>query len=190
MKKELRICSCGRLHFLNSHIITTAIEVDKEVLFICGNCGKATRIGADCVQDYWNDSDDIVYEMYARNASDNDFMLGVQDFRENAYGSDESKRIFQVVYSVGKPVSMMTGMNATAYRFGKFEDDWYPDLYKIQTEGITVREIMEFIETWKHDRQTVNMNFLLRTLTDEEAQLLANAYIPGLDWKGTKYERK
>ncbi|MBR5883862.1 MAG: hypothetical protein IKZ17_01385 [Bacteroidaceae bacterium] len=188
MEKELRVCSCGRIHFLNKNIIHAAIEVNKDVLFICGNCGRATFIGADCTQDYWNGSNETVYEMYAYDASGKDFLLSAQNFKENAYGEDESKRIFRVLYSVGKPVLMMTGMNATSYTFGKFEDGWHPDLHVIQKEDVTVKEIRDHIAQWRRDRQTVNMNWMLHILTDEEAEMLFTAHIPGLDWTGTKYK--
>lgn len=34
--KEIRICNCGRIHFINESIIVDALEQDKQVMIICG----------------------------------------------------------------------------------------------------------------------------------------------------------
>ena len=186
MKKEVRICHCGRLHFIDFDIIDAALNADKDVLLICGICGKATMIGADRMPDYWTDSDKEVFNMYAYNAGDEDFTLDASKF-EN---TNSTKGIFKVVYSVGKGVPMMTGSHAGIYTFGRFEDIWYPDFYKIEHPDVTLQDVHDFIDKWRRNRTTVNMNRLINSLTDDEAELLSRLYIEGLDWKGTKYERK
>jgi len=184
--KEVRICSCGRLHFLDGEIIESALKEDKDVLFICGKCGRATMIGADRTRDWWNETDDEVFNMYSYDKGDTDFVLDDSQF-EN---TDTTKGIYKVIYSVGKGVPMMSGSYARNYSFGYFLDIWFPDFYHIKHRDITVEEIMTFITDWEQKRKTVNMRQLLRTLTGEEAELLSHYYIEGLDWTGTQYERK
>lgn len=186
MKKELRICSCGRLHFIDPEIINTALQNDKDVLMICGRCGRATMIGADRMPDYWYDTEKEVFNMYSYNAGDNDFVLDAERF-EN---TDTKKGIHKVIYSVGKGVMMESGYYAREFFYGRFSDTWYPDFYHIEHAGVTVEEIMNFINEWKQKRVKVNMNYLLCELTDEEAETLSHYLIEGLDWTGTKYERK
>ena len=186
MKKELRICSCGRLHFIDSEIIHTALQNDKDVLMICGRCGKATMIGADRMPDYWGGTDKEVFDMYSYHAGDEDFILDAWRF-EN---TNAKKGIYKVIYSVGKGVMMESGSYAREFFYGRFADTWYPDFYHIERKDITVKEIMNFLDKWRHDRVKVNRNYLLRELTDEEAEILSYYAIEGLDWTGTKYERK
>ena len=185
MKKELRICSCGRLHFIDFEIIETALNNDKDILLICGRCGKATMIGADRMPDYWTDSDKEVFNMYSYNAGDENFTLDASKF-EN---TDTTKGIYQVIYSVGKGVPMMTGSYAGAYIFGRFEDIWYPDFYKIEHPNVTLQEVHDFISEWRHDRMTVNMARLLIEFDDEELEMLSGYRFEGMNWKGTKYDK-
>ena len=185
MEKELRICSCGRLHFIDFEIIETALKNDKDVLLICGRCGRATMIGADRMPDYWIDPDEEVYNMYSYNAGDESFVLNASKF-ENA---DTTKGIYQVIYSVGKGVPMNTGSYANTCIYGRFEDNWHPDFYHIERKGITIEEVMKFIDEWKQNKKTVNMARLLRELDDEELEMLSGYRLEGMDWKGTKYEK-
>ena len=184
--KEVRICNCGRIHFLDREMTSKALEHDKDILLICGGCGSATKIGADKGYDWWGNTKEEVYNMYSFDVGDYDFTLDASKFENN----EHQKGIDKIVYSVGKRVMMKTGMYARYFRFERFEDNWYPDFYKIKHNDVTVKEIMDFINEWEKDRVTVNMNWLIRSLTDEEAKALSRLYIPAFDWKGTKYEQR
>ena len=179
--KEIRICNCGRIHFINESIIIDALKQDKEVMLICGGCGNATVIGADRYMDEYEPEKEV-FDMYSYYAGNKDFQIDEKSFQPG-----ERKEFHKVIYSKGKQVRMMTGMYATAYEYGKFSDNWFPDFYKIERDGITVEEIMQFIEQWRHDRTTVNMDSLIHDLSEEEAEILSGRWVKGLDWSGTKY---
>lgn len=186
MAKELRICSCGRLHFIDEDIFSTALEQDKNVLLICGSCGRATIIGADKEPDiYGDDPTKICYNMYSCDIHED-----MKEFEASSFDSTECKKgIYKIVYSKGKGVPMMSGMYAQQFGANGFEENWFPDFWKIERSNITVDEIMQFIGEWRKERSTVSMNRLLHELTEEEAELLSHFYIRGLDWSGTKYAK-
>lgn len=183
-KFDVRICKCGRIHFIPYSEVDAALEQDKELWLVCGGCGTTYRIGSDKGPD-WDDPDKIVHMMYTFEAD------GYQLTADMFESSENRKGIAKVIHSLGKRPVMRTGMHATHYTHccGRFEDSWYPDFWKIERNGITVEEIFQFIEQWKKDRVTVNMNSLLNELTDEEAESLSGYAIEGLDWKGTKFEK-
>ena len=85
---------------------------------------------------------------------------------------------------------MKTGQYATDYFNGRFSDRWYPDFYKIQRTDITVKEIMDFIDEYNHNRTTVNMDRFINETPDDRLAELSTYSIDGLDWKGTKFEKE
>lgn len=187
-KLNVRICTCGRIHFIPETEIDAALKADKNFVLVCGGCGRVTSIGADIEAD-WEDPTKTIYNMYAYPMGQyDDFTLTADNF-ETVEGH---KGIHKVWYSKGKQVMMNTGYYAKCYTpaHGRFEDIWYPDFWKIQRNDITVDEIQQFIKEWENDRITVNMNMLLRELSHDEAEALSHFIISGLDWTGTKYERK
>ena len=44
-KYDMRICKCGRIHMVPSERRNKALEVNKDLLLICGECGASTLIG-------------------------------------------------------------------------------------------------------------------------------------------------
>lgn len=187
-KFDVRFCSCGRIHFIPFDEVCAAVEQDKELWLICGGCGTTTQIGADIERDY-NDPEQVSYNMYSGTYSeDKTFEITPDIFT----GGKDHKSIYKIIRSAGYRPLMKTGMRACSFcHFGDFfEDIWYPDFYKIERKDVTVEEILEFIEKYRKDRVTVNMGTLLRELTEEELKCLSGYVIKGLDWTGTKYERK
>lgn len=185
MAKELRICSCGRLHFLDEDLVNTALEQNKNLLLICGSCGRATVIGAEKEVDIWSgDTDKICYNMYSRNIEED-----MEEFTAVSFDSADKKGIYKIVYSKGKGVPMRTGMYAQSCDINGFHENWFPDFYKIERPDVTAEDLKEFLSKWRKDRSTVSMNRLLNELTDEEAELLSHFSIKGLDWSGTKFEK-
>ena len=187
-KLEVRICKCGRIHFIKESEIHDAIKSDKDLLVICGGCGLVTRIGADKQIDF-TEPHGIIYNMYSIQMGEwNDFELTASSFETN----DKQKGIYKVLYSNGKQVMMKTGYYARSYERGndRFEDIWYPDFYKIERKDVTLKEVFTFIDIFKTERSTVDMDRLLRDLTDEEAEVLSHYLIKSLNWKGTKWENE
>lgn len=181
---DVRICKCGRIHFIQKSLIQEALEKDKDIMLVCGGCGLITMIGADRTFDY-DFSDEEMYNMYAFDV--NESMLIDRSVFD---GDKHRKGIHKIVYSQGKRVMMNTGYFATSYWCGKFLDNCYPDFHEIERGNITAKEVFDFLEKWRENRQTVRMNMLLNELTDDEAEALSHYYIKGLDWKGTKFEKE
>lgn len=177
-KYDIRICSCGVIHAIPVEKVNKAIKHNKELILMCGSCGKAIRIGADEDMDY---DGNPCYMMYTR-----DFTYQ----QTESITKDSFKDVEEIFYDIGYKVPMMTGQNATDYIFGHFSDRWYPDFYKIERNDITVPEIMKFIETYKKERCTVNMDRFINTTPDDVLEDLSSYLIEGLDWTGTKYERR
>lgn len=187
-KFDMRICKCGRIHMVPIEKVDNALKADKELLLICAGCGKGTIIGADIEPNWFDDdSNDLVYNMYSRDFSPH---LSIDISKINFEDCLLGKPFSEIFYSHGIQVPMMTGMYAGHYDNGKFSDEWYPDFWKIEREDVTVKEIMEFIDEWRQERITVNMNRLLHENDDAILEELSHYYIPAFDWKGTKFEKK
>jgi len=187
-KYDMRICKCGRIHMTESAKLDKAIENDKNLLLICAGCGHATLIGADITEDWYEDiPGKKCYMMYSGTFSDyEDASITAADFETG----EQNKGISEIVYSHGYKVPMMSGMYATDYFNGIFSDRWYPDFYKIQRNDITVKEIMDFIDEYNHDRTTVNMKRFIHETPDEILDEISHYMIDGFNFKGTKWENK
>ena len=183
-KYNMGICKCGRIHMLDNEVLDRALENNKNLLLICAGCGNAILIGAHIEPDL-NEPDYDCYMIYFDDFSRyNDRSIGANDFES----TENHKGIEEIIYSHGYKVPMITGKYATDYCNGRFYDIWYPDFYKIQRSDITVKEIMEFIDKYKHDRITVNMNRFIRETPDEILEEISHYYIEGFNFKGTKWE--
>lgn len=185
-KYDIRICKCGRIHAVLDEKIEKVLENDKNLLLICAACGNATLIGVNIEPD-WADPSKEYYEMYSGTFSPyEDKIINEDTFK----GNKEEKAVEEILYSHGFKVPMRTGQYATDYWNGRFSDRWYPDFYKIQRNDITVKEIMDFIDEYTHDRTTVNMDRFINETPDDVLEELSNYYIEGLNWKGTKFEKE
>ena len=174
-KYDIRICKCGRIHAITDEKIEKTLEDDKNFLLICAACGNATLIGANIVHD--PDLSKDCYEMYAGDFSSyEDKVINTDTFK----GNEKEKAVGEILYSHGIKVPMKTGQYATDYFNGRFFDRWYPDFYKIQRKDITVKEIMDFIDEYAHDRTTVNMNRFINETPDDVLDELSNYLIDGL----------
>ena len=184
-KYDMRICKCGKIHMIPEKKIDDALENNKNLLFICASCGEALLIGGDVEID-WDDPSKDCYMMYSGCWSGyEDTSLTKRDFET----AENHKGINEIFYSHGIRVPMMTGQNATDYMSGVgFSDRWYPDFWKIQRVGITVPEIMKFIEEYKRDRTTVNMSAFINSVPEDMLEEISHYHIEGLNWKGTKWE--
>lgn len=157
------------------------MEANKDILLICGDCGHAIRIGADIQRD-WLVKDNIIYNMYSYECEKSTSFTA-----ENFAEKENYKPIYKILYSKGKEVMMETGYYAKLFIHDQFEDIWYPD-FIFQVEGKGFEYFKEEMAKWDIQRHTVNMNALLRELTEEEAEALSHCPMKGLNWKGTKWE--
>lgn len=184
-KHEIKICKCGRIHAIKNEKLNTVFKENKNLLLICGGCGLASLIGADTEPDYIHPEKEV-YMMYTSDFSTTDEIIDVSSFESD----DHKKGIYEIFYSQGYKVPMMTGMYATDYFCGHFSDRWYPDFYHIQRKDITVKEIMEFIEKYNHDRTTVNMQRFINETPNEILEDVSCYLIDGFNWKDTIYEKE
>lgn len=185
MKYDVRICRCGKIHFIDSDAILKALEDEANLVVICSHCGESFVIGADKYSEP-DELGDMVpcYNMYTGHL-DGDYCIDMSDFVE--WAGDRKKLISQIIYSRGVSIPMMSGQCANMYSAGRFSDMWYPDLYRIDRSNVTPEEVHEFIENYHRDRYTVNMNCLLRSLSDDQAECLSHYLIPQFNWSGTKW---
>ena len=191
MRKEIRVCVCGCIHFVDQNIIHDAIEHDKNTLLICGQCGRAYVIGADRVPNWYKEKaedPDECFDMYSYEARTKNGLL-ILDV--NSFNKERNYKPFdKVIYDKGHVVIMQTGYRATYFHYETgFEDMSYPDFTYRIGDDTTKADIVEMIEDYHKKRKTVMMSSLIHCLTDEENALLAKAKIKGLDYSGTDWER-
>ena len=187
MKKyTMKICRCGRIHMIDDNKINKALDNNKEFLVICAGCGNGIVIGADCEPDIFNNGEEV-YNMYTRDLSDyDDAILNKDSFEPDG----KSKGFEEILYSHGIKVPMLTGEYANHYIYGQFSDMIYPDFYKIQREGITIEEIMEFIAQYHDNRTTVDMERFINETPNEMLEEISNYWIDAFDWTDTKFDRR
>lgn len=182
-KFEVRICKCGRIHFIENEKIEEALHQDKDLLVICGGCGTATKFGADRTTDFDGQE---VFDMYAYTMPDTGFVLTAESF---ATIEGKQKGISQIIHSEGVKVMMKTGYYARYYNSacGQFQDTWYPNFWEIPDDA-SADDYKTFIEKSKEESVTVDMKTLLRHLSEEQAAALSRFHIKSLNWSGTKYK--
>lgn len=189
-KYEFRMCSCRRIHAIKKEKINKALKNNKNFLLICAGCGKASLIGADIAPDWYEPEKNCYYRYTTELSHDKDKTINDSDF----ISTKEQKGIEEILYSYGHEIPMMTGMYANGTTVvegsGKPCDNWFPDFWKIEREGITFAEISAFIEQWRKDRITVNMQRFISQTPEDVLEELSLHYYPCFDWSGTKYERK
>lgn len=185
MKYDVRICSCGRIHVVDSEKAYKALEENSDTILICAGCGSATLFGADIVPDY-DDIEKEVYELYSRSFS-NDKST---EITEDIFKDGSNKKVKSILYSQGIKVPMKNGEYASSYFDGKFSSLTYPDLYKIDRDDITAKEVREFISDFNRNRTTVDMERFIDETPDDVLESVSKYFISGFDWTGTKYESR
>lgn len=185
IRREIRICKCGRIHIFDEAKIDKALNEDKEFMLVCGSCGVAYRIGADREDgEMFGDPGKTYFNMYTIDVRDK------TSITEASFTDGDHKPFAEIFYDEGISVPMMSGMSANDYGPHGFADNWFPDfLNELDRRDITVEEIREMREKWRKDRITVNMGWFIRQIGGDTATLLAKARIRGLDFTGTEYEK-
>lgn len=190
MHKEVRICKCGCIHFVDQDMIYNAIDHDKNILFICGQCGQATIIGADRVPNWYKETDDEPDECFDMYSFDADRGQKTLILDANSFSDiGDHKPIDKVIYDNGHVVMMETGYRANYFNYNTgFEDMTYPDFIYYLNGSATVTEIVSQIKEYNEKRKNVRMYSLINDLTEEENEILSRARIKGIDYTDTKWE--
>lgn len=177
MNKEIRVCSCGSIHLIEDSIIREALEEDKELLLVCAHCGRVVVIGAD-IEEL---GDRVIYNRYTKEFDrDRSLTLLPSEFKYN-------KEVYYIIYDKGILVPMMTGEYANSYNFGKFMDMIYPDFMELEATKMTREDTQKFIDKYRKNRVTVDMNRLIHENTPEVLTELSKLYIKQFDWTDTPY---
>ena len=201
MKYDVRFCGCGTLLFVPEETIDKALHEDKEVLLICGRCGRAYYIGAD-------------HQVYDDEHGHHDeFMMYTREPVEDKFVLDETteQKPHTVFWTKGVRVPMKTGEYARSHSCDIFSDMWYPDgasylgdmklenfmsLYEKVKAGTAddkekerfMRFIswmipyLENIHEWKKNQSVVDMARLNRELTPEQKESVMRYSIRAFDW--------
>lgn len=191
---EIRICSCGTIHFIPNEKVEKALQEEKNLLWICGTCGQGTYIGGDKEPNIWDDSPDapeFCYNMYSTSLNPNSIHDSISITKETFDGTDKEKGISEIFYSPGIKVPMKSGSNARMYNSANqyFLDIWWPDWYKVERNDFTREDILNFIKEYKKDCQTINMSLFIHQTPEHLLKILAQCYMPEFDWTGTPYEK-
>lgn len=174
-KYYMQICSCGRIHMIDTNRIEKIYKENKNLLLICAGCGEATLIGANIEADPF-DSKNLCYLPYTIAFSPYHDQT-IKGYMFNDLQSYGDKVLEEIFYSHGYKVPMMTGRYATYYISGRFFDYNY-DNYT------TKRPISEA------DRSSVNMKRFIAETPDLILEAISHYFIEGFDWSGTKWEQK
>lgn len=79
-KYRLMICNCGRIHLISTEQINNSIYDNKDLMVICGGCGKVTILGADKDQNDYIDG--RTYFLYTHELSkDRSKIIIADDFK-------------------------------------------------------------------------------------------------------------
>ena len=166
-KYECRFFPNGRVVFVPTEDIENAIHARKELLVICNSWsgGYAIAIGAEERQDY-EEPDKTCWDMYS------------YDIRDKEFTAEDFQKFYKVIFSSGERIMMKTGDEATMETGGNFID-WDTKKPHDVTD-----------EQWDKMRKTVDAQFTVNMLrNDEKAECLSH-YGVGIEWTGTKFERK
>ena len=182
-KKEydVRICKCGRIHFLDWDKIKKAIDNNRVYGYICGGCGTIRAIGADKFYDEYEGKE--CYDMFSYDFEEETISTS------NFFDNNGNRPFDEFCYSKGIRVPMNTGSYARAQFNNQFTDIWYPDFHSVLKKSSTKEEIVEFINKFLKDANTVNMNRLIAEIGDDDkCEVLSHYAIKAFNWKGTKWE--
>lgn len=189
-KLEARICKCGRIHFYSTELLQSLLEAEKELVLICSKCGNVTRIGADIEPAVWYDEDAdteaVMFNMYAMHSENEE--IGAEDFNQEIMNENHKRTIGKILINEGVPVYMGTGYTADYYGPNGFAD--YGSNFERNKNYITIEELERDWDEYDKRRRKVQMQALLRSLTDEQAEALSCYSIKNLDWSNTKWETK
>lgn len=161
---DLRICKCGRVHFIPSEKIDNAIKNSKEIVLICPGCGTILHIGADVQEDPYVGGE--CYMMYSYDQKDGTITSANFDPAFNGRVIDE------IIVDEGERVYMKTCRPADHYSFGKFYD-WgsdFPDIrdYANKPAADLIRDMDKFNRT----REIIDIDMTLKFMSKEHSDYM------------------
>ena len=194
MKKyNIEICGCGRIHAIPENVVKETVLSgegnNKDIALVCGGCGKVKIIGADYVPNCYKDDEEpqYIYDCYSYDVNFDNFTPLTTDLTK----ADLFKKETELFYDKGYEVPMMTGEYANGYFTygGGFEDMTYPDFYVLDRVHITIPEVRKWLEEYRKNRKTVNMERFLEETPDDVLESISCYYFEQFDWKGTPFEK-
>ena len=170
-KFDVRFCNCGRIHLVDWDSIDNAIDNNKEILLICGGCGRASRIGAD---DYF-DEGKAMYTIELTHEGKDHVIIDERNFSDN---TDPSEKYFpkftKIIYSNGIRIPMKNGYYATSYFNGIWQDTRrdYINFNEARLLRKSVADVQKEYEENLANSRIVDVDRLFNSLNDEEKRVL------------------
>ena len=166
-KYDCRFFPNGRVAFILKEDIDAAILARKEILVICNSWsgGYAKAIGAN-VMPNWDFQNGTHTEMYSYEVKDREFT------------TEELQKFYKVIITSGEKIMMKSGNEATFNHGNKFVD--YGTKKPCDISDIRWDELVRTVDA---------QSTICFIDDDEKAECLSNYYC-GIDWTGTKFERK
>ena len=164
MKYSCWFCGCGRIHILANDLYDWMTEdyEHRSIVQVCNNCGTSHKI-------FLSDNG----EGFDVNAMD------LRDVNIDILRPQECK----ILFNKGIKVPMKSGGYATYH----FHDGYVNVDYIRDKLGTTY--IPTALEK-DPECTTVDTELLIREVNDEDILQSISGYLVGIDWTGTKYERK
>ena len=120
-KYYIKICECGRIHFLDNNKINEICDNGGSVLHVCGNCGKTTLI-------------------WLENCGNNEFCWCSRNVKDENLNTNLNK-IKEVMCTQGMRVPMKSRGFANSYVNGTFID-WE---HKLNNREVDTKALINWI---------------------------------------------
>lgn len=190
MKYEIKICHCGRIHFIPQRQISRAIRDNKELLVLCTNCGRNWIIGADEIHDdYYGDG----YMMYTNSFGPKRGQL-IEIDRATFKINPKGKLLRKIILSDGYPVRMNTGHDANMFFGNRFYDEREPYFYDMYLRDMhptpeTLDRLVKAYQKHQPKKYAVDMTAMIigSGMSDEQLIQLSYAAIDSFDWDNLPY---
>lgn len=192
MKKDFKICSCGKIHLISEEYLEETYESNTSYIFICADCGDMWEIGGNkiLVSSPSSKTPKYIYNVYLYNIRESlkgnvPFIISKESFENR----NNRKPISKIVYNMGIRVPMKNGFYATHYSHGQFADTRYDfHIGDIERSDVTAEEVLEHIRKNREDSTTVNMERFIRETDESDLKEISKYLIDAFDWTGTKYK--
>lgn len=188
------ICHCGHIHFIENSKIDEALETNSCLMTVCGHCGEIHIIGGDYVSGMYIDGEEIEgphYDMWSETIRCNDSNLILSELKYR------SRPIYEIIFSSGKAVQLKNGKIAS--HFSKYGDIFWTDelpgrmrsdleAFIAESPNTLAERLLAFYDS-SNAHDSVDMDYILSTYSDEELLNLSKYVYRCFDWSNTKYDR-
>lgn len=190
MKYEIKICHCGRIHFIPQRQITRALRDNKELLILCTNCGSNWIIGGDEIHDgYYGDG----YMMYTNSFSHKKGQM-IEIDRTTFKTNPKGKLLRKIILSDGYPVRMNTGHDANMFFGNRFSDEREPYFFDMHLRDMrptseTLDSLVRHYQKHKLKKYAVDMAAMIAGSGMSDNQLMQISYlaIDSFNWEDLPY---